>query len=197
MTNEETVIQGDEQIVKLILNERKTELFEVLYDRYSKRVFNKCLGFVNMEKQAAEDLTHDIFLKTYVSLGSFSNKSKFSTWLFSITYNHCLDHVKKSKKNQQGVEDYSFEESSAGEFDGPGHSEDDLLQLQVDRLKLLMAQLPEEDKALLLLKYQDELSIKEIQSVTNLSESAIKMRLKRGRDRLLRMYENKYAHNVI
>lgn len=86
---------SDEDLVKAIVLKNDTLLFEILYDRYDKLVYNKCRGFSKHDDEA-EDLTQDIFLKLFVKLKTFKGKSKFSTWLYSFTYNHCVNYVNRS-----------------------------------------------------------------------------------------------------
>ena len=70
-------------------------LFEELYDRYAPMVYNKCYGFAkNMDE--AKDLTQDVFLRVFIKLASFKGNSKFSTWLFAFTYNHCVNYVTRN-----------------------------------------------------------------------------------------------------
>lgn len=92
----------DEDLVKDIVEKRDTMLFGVLYDRYSKLVYNKCYGFAKSQKEA-EDLTQDVFLMLFVKLGSFKGKSKFSTWLYSFTYNFCVNYVNRDKGRKIGT----------------------------------------------------------------------------------------------
>lgn len=71
----------DEDLVSRIAKTNNSILFGVLYDRYSNKVYNKCIGFVKNEEEA-KDLTQDIFLKLFIKLSSFKGQSKFSTWRY-------------------------------------------------------------------------------------------------------------------
>lgn len=181
----------DETLVNLIQRSRSAEYFEVIYDRYAGKVFNKSLSFTK-DKAEAEDLTHDIFVKVYFKLASFNFQSKFSTWLYAVTYNFCIDYQKKQQKEQAAIASYIEEEIR--EMEEP--SDQELFEIQVDRLKSVMNMLSLDERVLLLLKYQDDLSIRELMEVTALSESAIKMRLKRTKAKLLKLYKDRYAHNI-
>ena len=194
MQKEDIRLLKDEKIVEMILRLNEPKYFEILYDRYSKRIYNKCLDFFS-DRFIAEDATHDILFKVYIKLSSFSNQSKFSTWVFAITYNFCVDHLKKHTRKITELTKYIDEEID--EADLQEEYENDIMTLQSDRIKLLMHQIPNEERIVLLLKYQDEMSVKDIAKVMELTESAIKMRLKRGRDKLLKLYRDKYAHNVM
>lgn len=176
----------DEALVEQIVEKRDPLLFGVLYDRYVKLVYNKCYGFARSQKEA-EDLTQDVFLMLFVKLGSFQGRSKFSTWLYSFTYNFCVNYVNRDKGRKMSDKSNSLDEH---EMDLPMEVTDEhLLDLQVNKLKQALELMPPEDKSILLLKYQDGVSIKELETVMNLGPSAIKMRLKRAKARVLEIYE--------
>ena len=88
---------SDEELVKQIVADNDPMLFGKLYDRYAKMVYNKCYGFAKSEDEA-EDLTQDVFLQLFIKLRTFKGKSKFSTWLYSFTYNFCVNYVNRNKQ---------------------------------------------------------------------------------------------------
>jgi RNA polymerase sigma-70 factor (ECF subfamily) len=160
----------------------------VLYDRYTAKVYQKCVGMTR-DKELAHDLTHDIFLKAFVNLSKFDHRSKFGTWLYSITYNYCMDHLRKGQRRRTTeLDEERFEEADVQE----DRYEQELLSLRADRLSTVLEALEPGDRATLLMKYQDELSIKEMMEVLGLSESAVKMRAMRARERALAKYHELY-----
>ncbi|WP_405383608.1 RNA polymerase sigma factor [Maribacter sp. LLG6340-A2] len=176
----------DSDLVREIVIRKDALLFGELYDRYSKLVYNKCLGFARSDKEA-EDLTQDIFLMLFVKLGSFKGTSKFSTWLYSFTYNFCVNYVNRNKERR--IKDNSVKFETTPEV--PIEVTDNvLLQMQVDKLKKALEKIDPEDKSLLLLKYQDGASIKELETLLGLKSSAIKMRLKRAKAKVVEMYKS-------
>ena len=177
----------DEELVAEIVKTQNTLLFEVLYDRYCHVVYNKCFSF-SKSTDEANDLTQDVFLKLFIKLGSFKGNSKFSTWLYAFTYNFCANYVtrntaKKIEKSSVPVEDYDHLL-----IDVDDHS---LFQVKVDKLKKALDIISDEDRMILLLKYQDDLSIKELTSVLEIGESAVKMRLKRAKARVVELCNEK------
>lgn len=178
----------DEELVGKIVVANNTLLFGVLYDRYSKKVYNKCYSFAK-DKQEAEDLTQDVFLKLFIQLHSFKEKSKFSTWLYSFTYNFCVNYVNRDRQRKldgksDSIEDHNFHLSTLEDI-----AEEDLFELKISKLKIALNKIDPEDKAILLLKYQDDVSVKELQTLLNIKESAVKMRLKRARLRLVEEHD--------
>ena len=88
---------GDEEIIKRIRNENMPDYFEVIYEPYYRKVLDKCYSLVKNRSTALE-LSEDIFSKGYEKLNSFKNLSSFSSWLYSITFNHCTDYLRDKKK---------------------------------------------------------------------------------------------------
>ena len=86
-------------------------------------------------------------------------------------------------KNKEQVKEVVVKEDSAVEV-----SDSDLLQMKADRLNAVLSKIDPNDKMILLMKYQDELSIKEIQEVLGLGQSAVKMRIKRAKESAMKMY---------
>lgn len=174
---------SDEELVSSYVETRENDFFEQLYDRYCHKVHRKCLSFTKDQVQA-EDLTQDIFLKLVTKLDSFKYQARFSTWLYSITYNYCADQTRiKNRREEITVGD-------DWELYGPVEDENltDQHEQSAQNLKHALSLLAVEERQLILLKYQQEVSIKELAEQYNLTESAVKMRLKRSRDRLRNYY---------
>lgn len=179
---------SDEEIVEKIINTQEIVLIETLYERYADKIFRKCLSFVK-DDAAAEDLTHDIFMKLYLNLSSFKQKSKFSTWLYSITYNFCIDHARKKQK-QKWVEIDDNEGIGATHWEVDDAT--DLGHITLERLAHLLEKVKMDEKMILLMKYRDDMSIKDIQEALNISESAVKMRIKRAKEKIQSLYQTQY-----
>jgi RNA polymerase sigma-70 factor (ECF subfamily) len=176
----------DEELVYKIVETNNTHLFAVLYDRFSGVVYNKCYGF-SKSKEEAEDLTHDVFIHLFIKLRTFKGKSKFSTWLYSFTYNFCVNYVQrnthKKKEKVTVVSDEIKENDTIDEIDDAT-----LFELKSDKLARAMEIVDPNDKVILLMKYQDDMSIKELSQVLDVGESAVKMRLKRAKEKIVKVY---------
>lgn len=170
----------DEELVALYIDTQQNLYFEEIYERYANKVYRKCYSFV-YNQAIAEDFTHDIFLKLIVKIGTFKESSKFSTWLYSITYNFCMDQIRVNKKNVEGALDGNHDIMDEND-------EDDLVNMHSDQLGKTLEKIPSDEKALILMKYQDDFSIKEIADTLNITESAVKMRLLRSKDKLRKLY---------
>jgi RNA polymerase sigma-70 factor (ECF subfamily) len=175
----------DEELVYKIVETNNTHLFAVLYDRFSSVVYNKCYGF-SKSKEEAEDLTHDVFIQLFIKLRTFKGKSKFSTWLYSFTYNFCVNYVQRNshkKKEKVTVVSDVIKEDATDEIDDA-----ELFELKSDKLAKAMEMVDPNDKVILLMKYQDDMSIKELSQVLEIGESAVKMRLKRAKEKIVKVY---------
>jgi RNA polymerase sigma-70 factor (ECF subfamily) len=176
---------SDEELIAVYLETQNGNYFDIIYNRYSKKVFAKCLTILK-DYTLAEDAMQDIFIKLLFNLSKFSGKSKFSTWLYSITYNFCIDKIRKAKKNK---------ETSAEDLSVYGGADDDqiedkiLLEADIENLKIVLDKIPVNDKVILLMKYQDEMSIKDICLVVNKSESAVKMQIKRAKEKFIKIHD--------
>ena len=169
----------DEELVLLFVETQRGQYFDVLYQRYERKVYWQCFSFVK-DHVMAQDLTQDIFLKLIYKLNSFKEFSKFSTWLFALSRNHCVDHLHSVKRKGEEWLDTDMEISGGENSDNAFEMEDVAilpLQKAVDRLT------PDE-KGLLYMKYIDETSIRDIAYLLQTSESAIKMRLSRSKEKL-------------
>lgn len=170
----------DEELVRQYISTQRNPYFEELYERYAQKVYRKCYSFVQ-DQSKAEDYTHDIFIKIATKLGSFKEDAKFGTWLYAITYNYCLDRIRKEKRAK--------EEKLDDHYDIAAEEEDNSFsQMQSEGLKKSLAMLSHEERSILLMKYQDDFSIKEISESMELTESAVKMRLKRTKEKVKKLY---------
>lgn len=183
---------SDEELIEQMLQTHDLSWIQVLYERYADKVFRKCLSFVK-DESTAEDLTHDIFIKLYTNLSGFRHKSKFSTWLYSITYNFCIDYLRKSQKEKWvDIDDNDGSSDERWEVENA----EDLAHIGVERLSFLLENIKREEKVILLMKYRDDLSIKEIQDILKISESAVKMRLKRAKEKVQELYKKHYDERL-
>lgn len=175
---------SDNKLVEEYLVNQQMVFFDELYKRYSNKVYYKCYSLLG-DFTSAEDATQDIFLKIIVNLSKFNFKSKFSTWLYSITYNHCIDQMRRLKKNKMIF-------SEGNDIDDPmDDSEESIInEVNLVALQATLDVIDEADRAILIMKYQDNLMVKDIANILNLSESAVKMRLKRAKEKFQKIFFN-------
>ena len=173
----------DDEIIKIISESKNSLLFDILYDRYSKIVYNKCLSFTK-DSEDEKDLTQEIFIKLFFKLKEYKLQSKFKSWLYVFVYNTCINFVKRDKWHNQIKSNVPIEELASLEIEV---DDADLFQLKVDELEMMLMQIKPEEKTILLLKYQDEFTIKELSELYEVGESAIKMRLNRAKAKIIKL----------
>lgn len=181
---------SDEELVDLYLETQNVAYFNLIYKRFSGKVFGKCLSLLKSESDA-EDATQDVMMKILLNLAKFSGRSRFSTWIYSITYNYCIDFIRKKKKDpsiyvDDFIDNLDVEEEVDDRF---------LMEMNVKRLKVILEVIPTADKSILMMKYQDEMSIREIGEILDKSESAIKMKIKRAKQKFKKTFKEKYKDN--
>ena len=177
---------SDEEIILKINQGNSSKYFEILYNRYYSKVLDKCYGLVK-NRPLSEELAEDIFSKTFEKLSSFKNLSSFSSWLYSLSYNHCIDYLRLKKKLH--YPEWNREHELPEIID---ESEENMNNIDYDNMMIVFEMIHPEEKALLLMKYQDNLSMKEISQSLRISEDATKMRLKRARSRVVYFYKEKF-----
>ena len=178
--------KSDEEIVLIIINSGNHELFEILYLRYFKKVRDKCFSFLK-DAKLSEEFANDILTKAYEKINGFKGNSSFSSWLYSITYNYCIDYLRFKKKLH-----YPEWNSNNEIPEIIDESETDFEEASYENLLTIFELIHPEEKVLLLMKYQDNLPIKSIAKTLRISEDAVKMRLKRARSRVIYMYNQKF-----
>ena len=157
--------QSDDILIDLICK-GDYRAFEALYDRYFSRIFKQCYLFcLNTEK--ANDLMQDVWIKIFFNIKSFKKEASFSTWIYRITTNHCLNQIKKKSKSEISLDDLEIEipHSNGKEI--------------ITEAKKILSRLSLEDRVLLIMKYMDELTYEEMSIKLDIGVSAIKMRLSR------------------
>jgi RNA polymerase sigma factor (sigma-70 family) len=167
----------DLEVIRVYLETQASLCFSLLYKRYAGKIYSKCLSLLK-DETLAQDATQEIFMKIFTNLSRFKERSKFSTWVYSITYNYCIDFLRRRKK-MKAI--FSDEMEKAPDIPDQEISDKVLLELEIKKLKQVLDNIPPGDQAILLMKYQDQMSIKEIAEVFDITESAVKMRLKRAK----------------
>ncbi len=180
---------SDSELISLYLREQNTTYFTLLYRRYAGKVFAKCISMLS-DEGLARDATQDIFIKVLLNLGKFTEQSSFSTWVYSITYNFCIDIIRKKKKNILIFSEDVGKISPTTDGEIPDSV---ILEMETKRLEKVMEIMPPGDKAILNMKYIDDLQIKEIAEVLSKTESAIKMQIMRAKAKAQTIYEDLYG----
>ena len=179
----------DLAIISAYKERRDATCFRLLYDRYAAKIYGKALTMLKKEA-SAKDATQEIFTKIFLSLGKFHGQSKFSTWVYSVTYNYCIDLIRKEKRSRDIFAD---EVENPPDIEAEEVPDTALMNIKVNELRQVLRNISETDRRLLLLKYKDGIKIKEIAKMYDKSESAVKMQLKRAKEKAKRKHEELFG----
>lgn len=164
-------------------------MLEELYYRYNQKIHKKCISFIKSNNEdEAEDLAHEILIKVFDKLHTFKEQSKFSTWLYSVTYNHLVNYIKKDDRNLSQRWEW-LNSKNFPLYEEEDYDDYDYYELKASKLNEALELIEPADKALLLMKYSDNILIADILKNIDINESALKMRLKRAKARLKKIYE--------
>ena len=151
------------------------DIFEELVKRYKNLVYSVILRMVN-DREEANDLAQDVFIKLYKNLDKYYPEYKFSTWVIRIATNHVIDYRRKKKQETVPIEDVEFnlgtEESPEGAY---------IRREQREELKKIVGDLPDMYKIPIMLYHEQGLSYQEISDIINEPLSKVKNRIFRGR----------------
>ena len=184
---------NDQVYIDSILN-GDANAFTVLVDRYKDLVFTLSLRMMKHTEEA-EEAAQDTFIKAYKSLNKFKGDSKFSTWIYRVAYNTCLDRLKKNKRQQYTVEINEYTEHQVKTIDNA------LDQIEAKEkqqaIQDCLALLPSEDSFLLTLYYFEELSLEEIGKIVSLKPNNVKVKLFRSRKKLATILKQQLEPEII
>lgn len=184
---------NEQDLISKILD-GDTDVFAVLVDRYKDLVFTLALRMLK-NREEAEEVSQDTFIKTFKSLSKFKGDSKFSTWIYKITYNTCLDRIKKISRTYNTVTIDEFTEHQVKTIDNAldNMEQEERKQTIQDCLQLL----PSEDSFLLTLFYFEELSLDEISKTIGLTTNNVKVKLFRSRKKLSKILKERLEPEII
>lgn len=171
----------DEEIITLIL-QGKSELYSILIDRYSGKIFSTAYSYTH-DHEEARDLVQEILIKVYNNLAKFKADSKFSTWLYRVAVNSCIDW---NRKNNSRILKASFSSEDNDIFDtimdeGDGPEQAALNNEHKELIRSVVKQMPEIYKTVLILYYFEDLKIQEISNVLDCPKKTVETRLYRAK----------------
>lgn len=185
--------KGDIELIKQVLD-GKTDAFSLIVDHHKDRVFNLALRICG-NREEAEEIAQDSFLKAYLGLSGFRMKSSFSTWLYRIVYNTAVSVLRTRKKGILSIEEFpadmkDFAGSTSGDEEAGQDYRNSLINFALQKIT-------EEERVLISLFYYEELETEEIASITGISRSNVKVKLFRARQKMLEIIEKTERRKTI
>jgi len=180
--------------------------FEELVRLHQKRVFAIVSGILR-RREDIEDVAQQVFLKVYLSLRRFNQRSAFSTWLYKVAVNECRDYLRKkrarplvyeadlSEEAARSLAQHGGDAANVPGLAGVSSPEQDARQRAERRqlIERLLAELSAEDRMILLMKEVEGFPVEEISEITGLNVNTIKVRLFRARGRLAEFYRRRLS----
>lgn len=173
-----------------------------LLDRYRAAIFNMMYKMVN-NRTEADDLTIEAFGKAFHKLPSYAPRYAFSTWLFKIAINNCIDHVRKKRLNMYSSGDpYG---NSDGDFDlfrsvkADGNSPEDAMirDQKISMMRHLLDRMSDKYRTMIELRYYEELSYDEIAQQMQIPLGTVKAQLFRAKEILYQMLQSPFAKSYL
>ncbi|MEL3972940.1 RNA polymerase sigma factor SigW [Rossellomorea oryzaecorticis] len=161
--------------------------FAELVELYKDKVFQICYRMLG-NRHEAEDIAQEAFIRAYVNIETFNQKRKFSTWLFRIATNLCIDRIRKKKPDYYldaevaGTEGLTMYSQVAADVQMP-EDEVENMELQ-ETIQKEISKLPEKYRSVIVLKYIEELPLQEISEILDMPLGTVKTRVHRGREAL-------------
>ncbi|MFC1748437.1 RNA polymerase sigma factor [Pseudomonadota bacterium] len=148
----------------------KRKSFPAYYNTFFEKIYRYIFFRVGRKKELAEDLTSDIFLKAYEHYDTFDHEKSFSVWIYRIAHNHLIDHYKKSKKETVPVEDKEYELGEESKIE----KEIDI-KLDLEKVSKILDKIQEKQRELVIMKYFNDLTNREIAQVMSQTEEYIRV----------------------
>jgi RNA polymerase sigma-70 factor, ECF subfamily len=175
------VTPGDREIGADILEACRRgdrEAFRALYDAHKDKVYSIALYYFHGDQTAAGDVTQQVFLKLFTSIGQFRGSSGFSTWLYRLVVNTCTDAARRTRSNVVALDRPALEALSHQSAPGP---EEEMARAQMaSSVQSAVSALPERFRLAILLRYFEGLSYEEMAEALNCSMGTVASRLSRG-----------------
>ncbi|SFR31573.1 RNA polymerase, sigma subunit, ECF family [Robiginitalea myxolifaciens] len=176
-----TLQPTDKEIIRSV-REGDVQAFGLLVDKYQHMVYTLAVRVVK-NREIAEEVAQDAFVKAFEALEGFKGESKFSTWLYRIAYYRALDVSDREKRKWRVTHEVAVEDNPAASANTTWTALMD--EERGEFIKTVLDSLTEEDRSVLSLHYLQELSLKEVGEIMGLQPNTVKIRLYRARQRML------------
>ncbi len=183
---------NDTEIIRRVLKGEK-QCFAELVNKYQNYVFTLTMRYIK-NREDAEEVAQDIFIKAYKSLAGFRGSSKFSTWLYTIVSTTCITFLRKKKYEVTSIDNEKIF-NSVQHIDSNGYNvveQKSKIQMVTKAIDLLNA----DDAEIITLFYKAEQSLEEISTILGVETNTAKVRLHRARARLKEKMEKYFVHEV-
>lgn len=193
-------MSGGKVTMDALINKRIKEVlkgdqnaFAEIVELFQDKLYRVCYRMLG-NKHEAEDIAQEAFVRAFINIHTFDTKRKFSTWLYRIGTNLCIDRIRKKKPDYfldaevagaEGLNMYS-QIAATGEL-----PEEEVLKMEMqDRVQYEISRLPDKYRAVIVLKYMEDLPLQEISDILEMPLGTVKTRIHRGREALRKQLSN-------
>lgn len=185
--------ENDQHYIHRVLG-GDTNAFSVLVEKYKDMVFTLSMKMLK-DRDEAEEAAQDAFVKVFKSLSQFKSESKFSTWIYKVTFNTCLDRLKRNKRLKAVI---SLDESGEQEATSLINVLDSIEKKErKEMIQDCLQLLPGEESFLLTLYYFEEQSLEEIAKIIGINPNNVKIRLYRSRKKLTAIMKERLEPEIL
>lgn len=186
----------DNELVKLALKGDELAYAEIM-NRYKKKV-ETIVNRIIRQKSEIEDLVQEIFIKAFTSIDRFSSKFSFSTWLYKIATNHCIDFIRRKKISTYSLdEEYELEDDSIQRDIPDWTNLPDLELIRKQKSEIIheaINSLPEHYKKVIIMRHFEDKSYEEIARELKLPLGTVKVHIFRARELLYKKLKDKLKY---
>lgn len=162
--------------------------FESYYDQYKHKIYSYLYYRSGRNKELAEDLTSEVFLKALEKFDSYKPDSSFQSWIYAVAHNHLVDYFRKNKPAQVDIEDVENLLES-----GSNAKSTLLKRVAAEQVEQMLMHLTDDERDMLLLRYQQDLPMKDIAEILDKEDTTVRVTIHRALAKLKKRYASLYA----
>lgn len=183
----------DEQLVDLSLEDNKN--FYYLMKRYEEKIGNYISRITNVNREGAEDILQEIFIKVYKNLYGFNKKFKFSSWIYRIAHNEAISYYRKNRKTFEtlslDMDDQNHDSLTAILSDDFDIEEDQISKEKADIIKQVFSELSPKYREIMVLRYLEEKSYDEISDILKKPPGSVATLISRAKSNLRKIMQKR------
>lgn len=187
----------DEQLVQLAL--KNTDYYECIISRYEAKLTHYIRRITNVDKETAEDILQEVFLKIYKNLRDFDDTFKFSSWIYRITHNEAISHFRKQKARPELVDNESNDDIDIlSTLPADINLRDDYIKKELsNKVREVIAVLPEKYRNALILRYMEDKSYEEIADIMQKPAGTVATLINRAKSEFKKLAEKNHLNKSL
>ena len=190
---------SDEQLVQLSLKDQDS--FYYLIKRYEPKILHYIKRITNISPEESEDLLQEIFIKVYRNLNRFNRKLKFSSWVYRIAHNEIINQYRKKKSYSATIDSFAENDDTdylAGFIGEALDIDNDYISREnAEKVRAALAKLPDKYREVLILRYFEDQSYKEISDILRKPAGTVATLINRAKSKFRKIAQQHQLENLI